>query len=369
MYYNFGTMSLTVKSTLYVVVFALLTAVSSVAQWQMQESKTQASLRGIHAVSERVAWASGSQGTVLRTTDGGQEWQPCAVPEGGAELDFRAVWAWSEREAEVMSAGPGELSRRYKTTDGCATWVETGRNTDKEGFWDAMVYQSGDYGFAIGDAHTAVMIGDPVKGSFETQVMLLGRGWFVDDASCTALPGESAFAASNSSVFVFGSRRFVMVTGGKSGARAMLSPLLWAEDNSKGCLAVALPMAGGVESAGAFSVYFRDLKHGVTVGGDYLKPEESKGTAAYTSDGGRHWTAAAVPPHGYRSGVTYDAAAKRWIAVGINGTDVSNDDGRTWSALDGGNWNAISLPFVVGPKGRIGRMNPGAAASITNAKQ
>jgi hypothetical protein len=55
--------------------------------------------------------------------------------------------------------------------------------------------------------------------------------------------------------------------------------------------------------------------------------------------------------------------------VGTNGTDVSSDDGRTWQAVDDGNWNAISLPFVVGPKGRIGRMSPGTAANITNAKQ
>ena len=116
-------------------------------------------------------------------------------------------------------------------------------------------------------------------------------------------------------------------------------------------------------------MYFRDLKHGVTVGGDFQHPEERQGTAAYTADGGRHWTASTVPPNGYRSGVTYDVAAKRWIAVGTNGTDVSSDDGRTWQAVDDGNWNAISLPFVVGPKGRIGRMSPGTAANITNAKQ
>jgi photosystem II stability/assembly factor-like uncharacterized protein len=369
-YYNSATMNATVKRTLYVVVIALLTAVSGAAQWQMQESKSTASLRGIHAVSERVAWASGSQGTVLRTTDGGAHWQPCAVPPEAAELDFRAIWAWDEKNAEIMSAGPGELSRRYKTTDGCASWQETGRNEDKEGFWDAMVYQSGDYGyFAVGDSHTAVMIGDPVGGRFETHVMLLGRGWFIDGKACAALPGESAFAASNSSVFLFGSRRFVMVTGGKSGARAMLSPLLWAQGSDKECLAVPLPMAGGKDSAGAFSVYFRDLKHGVTVGGDFQHPEERQGTAAYTADGGRHWTASTVPPNGYRSGVTYDVAAKRWIAVGTNGSDVSSDDGRTWHRVDNGNWNAVSLPFAVGPKGRIGRMSPGTAANITNAKQ
>ena len=63
------------------------------AQWVLQESHSTASLRGIHAVSKDVAWASGSGGTVLRTVDGGAHWMTCAVPDGakdGAEkLDFR----------------------------------------------------------------------------------------------------------------------------------------------------------------------------------------------------------------------------------------------------------------------------------------
>jgi hypothetical protein len=70
-------------------------------------------------------------------------------------------------------------------------------------------------------------------------------------------------------------------------------------------------------------------------------------------------------PHGYRSAVAFDAATKTWIAVGPNGTDISRDDGKNWSALkpaekdapdaDKG-WNALSLPFGVGAKGKIGRL-------------
>lgn len=340
-------------------ILALLFTASTAAtaQWTIQDSRTTADLRGVHSIGKGVAWASGTSGTILRTTDGGAHWQPCSVPPGAEKLDFRAVWAWSAAEdAEVMSAGPGELSRIYLTTDGCATWKETARNEEKDGFWDAMVYQNGNFGFAIGDAHTAVMIGDPVKGRFETRVMLLGHGWFIDGSSCAAQPDESAFAASNSSVFLFGSRRYILVTGGKGGSRALISPLLWAGRDSENCIAVPLPLASGDEASGAFSVFFRDLKHGVVVGGNYKKPTESAGTAAYTSDGGRHWNAAATPPHGYRASVAWDEAAKCWIAVGINGTDISGDDAKTWRAVEDGNWNALSLPFVVGPKGRIGKL-------------
>ena len=95
----------------------------------------------------------------------------------------------------------------------------------------------------------------------------------------------------------------------------------------------------------------------IAVGGDYTKPNESAGTAVWSNDGGEHWTASAVPPHGYRSAVQWSEALKAWIAAGTNGSDLSRDDGKTWQPLDDGNWNALSLPFIVGPNGRIARLN------------
>lgn len=116
-----------------------------------------------------------------------------------------------------------------------------------------------------------------------------------------------------------------------------------------------MPLAGGADSAGVFSLAFRGDRHGLAVGGDYQKPDDVSGTAAWTDDGGRHWTAASKPPHGCRSAVAWDEEAKVWIAVGTTGSDLSRDGGRTWEPLDNGNWNALSLPFVVGPSGRIGK--------------
>ncbi len=59
-------------------VFAALAAAQSPAPaltvWQMQESGTTAGLRGIDSVDGTVAWASGTNGTVLRTIDGGAHW-------------------------------------------------------------------------------------------------------------------------------------------------------------------------------------------------------------------------------------------------------------------------------------------------------
>jgi hypothetical protein len=55
--------------------------------------------------------------------------------------------------------------------------------------------------------------------------------------------------------------------------------------------------------------------------------------------------------------VAWDADINAWIAVGTNGSDVSWSGGKVWKALDDGSWNALSLPWVVGPGGRIGKIN------------
>src|SRR5579875_3404226 len=123
--------------------FVLCCACAAVAQaqWEIEASPTNADLRAVSALSEQVAWASGAQGTVLHTGDGGATWARCAVPPGAEELDFRAVQGFDARMAVVMSNGKGESSRVYKTTDGCRSWEEVFRNPDPDGAWDSMQFQ------------------------------------------------------------------------------------------------------------------------------------------------------------------------------------------------------------------------------------
>lgn len=330
--------------------------------WILEKSGTTAGLRGIHAVGGGVAWASGTNGTVLRTEDGGYEWQSCAMPPGADKLDFRGVWAWDDNTAIVMSSGTGDASRLYKTTDGCSSWKLLFTNPDKDGFWDGVQALNPEFIY---------ILGDPVRGAFTVGQM--GRdpnGVAVVSpiaSPATAADGEGAFAASNSSLVVQSHSempaRVWFATGGKPGA--FVYRLDRHSVNEAGDVVVAqwdaapVALAGGADSAGAFSLNFRDLNHGVAVGGDYKKPAEPAGTAARSSDGGKTWTAAAQPPHGFRSAVAWDADLKAWIAAGTNGSDISWDDGKTWEPLDDGNWNALSLPWVVGPGGRIAKLDAG----------
>ena len=333
--------------------------------WVMQSSGTSASFRGIHSVGGGVAWASGTNGTVLRTEDSGYMWQSCAMPAGAEKLDFRGIWAWDADTAVVMSSGPGDQSRLYKTTDGCSHWTLLYTNPDKDGFWDALVFRSRTEGF---------LLGDPVGGRF---VMLAtkdgGRIWKRSDAAGLEATGgaNGAFAASNSSLLaglrepmIFGTSGGFVYNEARVGQVDSTAkpgtPILLTEQWKR----MDVPLAREGSASGVFSLgYYGDPSgYGsllIAVGGDYQKPNESAGTAAWTADGGEHWTAAVKPPHGYRSAVAWDAEAKAWITVGPNGSDISYDDGKTWQPLDGGNWNALSLPWVVGPNGRIAKLDEG----------
>jgi photosystem II stability/assembly factor-like uncharacterized protein len=339
------------------------------AQWDLQTSNTTASLRGIHALGNGIAWASGTEGTVLHTTDNGLHWQRCTTPPDADKLDFRGIQAFDANTAIVMSSGKGDLSRLYKTSDACQTWTLVFTNPDPDGFWDAVV--------STGSPMIISILGDPVEGRFIFRWTDDGaKTWHIERSSPTT-PGEGAFAASNSSLIVDevdGPTEFV--TGSSQGAH------LFVECGNECRLPLAqfdqTDMAGFAkgDSAGVFSLAYKIADdhighHFVAVGGDYKKPEDSTGTAAYTVDDRTesHWLPATTPPHGYRSAVTYDAPTKTWITVGPNGTDISTDDGRNWRPLKPSptdapdadqHWNALSLPFVVGPHGRIGILNPTA---------
>src|SRR6266480_1547055 len=103
------------------------------AQWQQQTIMTDADFRGLCAASPKVAWVSGTKGTYGRTTDAGRTWSVGTVP-GAEKLDFRDVEAFGETTAYLLSAGPGDASRIYKTADGGKNWVLLFKNPEAGAF-------------------------------------------------------------------------------------------------------------------------------------------------------------------------------------------------------------------------------------------
>lgn len=306
-----------------------------------QDSGVKVRLRGISAVSADVAWASGREGTVLRTIDGGKHWQTIKVP-GAGELDFRDVEGFDADTAVVLSIGPGEASRIYRTEDGGKSWKLALQNKDPRAFFDCLAF----------DGERGWMMGDPVEGRFQVYgTSDGGRDWRLLPNGPKAEEGEAAFAASGTCIM----RAQGALMIGTGGSRARLHVL---RDGRSDWQATDSGMSRGKPEAGVFSLA-STLSGAFAVGGDY-KAEQSPGNAAeWRSRNKRHPLAVVAAPRGYRSGVAcLDAMPLECIAVGPGGADAWN--GVSWSGISDIGYDAIDLAgnrgWASGDAGRIARI-------------
>ncbi len=332
--------------------FPLLVAsilVVSLPRWDAQTSPVTARLRGISAVSDRVVWASGANGTIIRTTDGGVTWQRVIIQDA-EKRDFRDIDAIDDRTAYALSIGQGDASRIFKTTDAGAHWTLQFTNDDPNAFYDAMAFWDASRGLAVSDS---------VGGRF---VILMtedgGAHWtrVRSDSLPPALPNEGAFAGSGTNIAVLGRDLAWIGTGASTTSRVLRT-----SDGGRTWAIANTPLVTSA-SAGIFSIAFRDPTHGIAVGGDYRKEDDATNVAAVTSDGGATWTLSSGLS-GFRSVVAHlPGDSKSWIAVGPNGADITEDDGNRWTKVAGDGYHAFSFApsghvgWGVGESGRIGRL-------------
>jgi photosystem II stability/assembly factor-like uncharacterized protein len=328
----------------------VLGAGNGAAQWELQPSGTTASFRGLSVVNDRIAWASGTRGTVVRTTDGGATWRVITVP-GADSLDFRDIAAFDARRAYVLSIGNGNASRIYKTVDGGATWALQFTNSDSAAFYDCFDFWSPERGLAMSD---------PMMGRFRVIGTSDGGATWTElppERIPPALPGEAAFAASGSCLVVNRPDNAWIASGGGADARVYRSGtggINWQ--------VTATPLRSGAGTRGIFSLAFADGRRGIAVGGDYQAPTDATDNVALTDDGGVTWRVPVGRPSGYRSGVAYvpGTDGRVVVAVGTSGSDYSTDGGETWTPIDTLAFNTVafgrgssSAGWAVGPTGRI----------------
>jgi len=168
----------------------LVPAVSSAAAgptWVLKSTGTTAQFRGLSAIDGRVAWVSGSKGTVLRTVDGGTTWASVGPPDA-AGLEFRDVQAFDAFNAVVLSIGNGDASRIYRTSDGGKSWTLAFRNTEEKAFYDCVAFFDRSRGLAMGD---------PVDGQFRVlSTSDGGRHWKASDTPLLSSQSAGVFAVA-----------------------------------------------------------------------------------------------------------------------------------------------------------------------------
>jgi photosystem II stability/assembly factor-like uncharacterized protein len=297
----------------------LLFAATALAQPapRVLNSHTSESLRGVSTVTQKVAWASGTHGTYLRTTDAGRSWQSAQVP-GASTLDFRAVVAFSAEEAFLMSAGPGDQSRIYHTSDAGRHWSLQFTAGNPKSFFDSIAFWDSKHG---------VVLGDPIpdeSGKLKFELLLTDDGQTWRSIAPAQLPpakeGEGAFAASNTCLAILSSSlttaaaapdpNIWFATGGRT-ARVFHSA-----DRGQTWQVTDTPITHGPDSAGIFSIAFRDSTHGVIAGGDYKHPDRDGPNLAFTEDGGKTWTLSPLRPLAYFSAAAYDRRQGRGATTG-----------------------------------------------------
>jgi photosystem II stability/assembly factor-like uncharacterized protein len=316
-----------------------------------QASGVSAVLQAVSAVSDDVAWVTGHDAVVLRTTDGGATWERLRVPEADS-LEFLDVQAFGADVAFLLAAGPGARSRIYRTTDGGRTWTLQFQNAEPRAFYDCFAFWGPERGVAVSDAVDGRLL---VRATADG-----GAHWdLVPDAGVPAArPGEGAFAASGTCLVSRDDRLAWIGTGSTAEARVYRS-----RDAGRTWTVTAVPVVSG-EAAGVTSLAFRDAARGVALGGRIADAADTNNYVAVTSDGGATWTRAGRPP--FPGAVFGSAYAPRrrppaLAAVGPGGLALSRDDGATWAGLSTHAYWAVGFAtprtgWAVGPRGRITRL-------------
>ncbi len=325
------------------ITFCLILSFSTLvaAQWQPQTIPTDASFRSMHLVNKKIVWAGGSKSTVLKTTDGGANWQVLHAP--GA-LDFRGIHALDARTAVIMSAGEAEkdAARIFKTTDGGASWKEVFATKQKGVFLDCLKFRNSTTGYVLGD---------PIDGKpYLLKTTDGGESWNrIDPAAFPdVLPGEASFASSNSNISLTGKTvRF------STHSRVFIS-----ENEGATWKVFRTPFVQGA-TAGIFGICFINPSKGFAVGGDYVNDKADYPNIARTADGGQTWqfTATALP-QGLKESV-WRIMKNRFIAVGTSGTSLSADGGQTWQAIDDKPYHVVQCAgktcYAIGGNGQLGK--------------
>ncbi|HAI75497.1 MAG TPA: oxidoreductase [Microscillaceae bacterium] len=331
-------------------IFGILFAISKTTaqpneQVVFQEKYAQpgVSLRGLCVVDERIIWASGSQGTILKSIDGGQTWLQVGIP-GYEKLDFRDVHAFDSLRAVVINAGSPAYV--FTTHNGGKNWLKVYENNHETAFLDDLAFDGDRKGLIFGDP-------DSTGQFLALRTVDGGKSWETLPAFFpTPLEKEAGFAASGS-ILHYQNGYIWLATGGGNVARVFYST-----DEGQTWQIQTTPIRAGSEAQGIFSFCVVDALRWVAVGGDYKEASSGQQTAIYSANQGQNWQVAEVTPEGYRSGVAY-ARANTLVAVGTSGSSLSKDGGQTWQTLNSLNLNVIRfapngyLGYAAGRDGQI----------------
>ncbi|MGA9998461.1 MAG: YCF48-related protein [Pyrinomonadaceae bacterium] len=322
---------------LCVVAMILACVVSAQAGvWQRQQSGTMAWLHAVFFLDQSRGWAAGSNGALMRTTDGGATWQAARRPTEDALQDIAFVdaqngWMVCDRSIYLLRTKDEQRTYLMSTQDGGASWKRVDiKGLDVDSRLVRALFSNRERGWTFGEGGLLFATRDGgatwLRQRVPTRYLLLGgtfvdreAGWIVG-AGATVLQTVDGGETWNSDIAVqrsagvrfhaasFVDRRRGWVVGAKGLIFATVDGgRTWREQQSN-------------TKADLFDVKFTDAREGWAVGDD--------GTIVHTVDGGAHWT---IEPSGttHKLERLYFTSRERGWAVGFGGTIIAYNSSPT----------------------------------------
>lgn len=269
-----------VGGLLYTALF--VKAAPSIGSLKMPAIERRDHFYGVAAPTPTILWAVGSNGKIVRSEDGGANWQ---MQSGPVDAHLQSIAAWDVQRAVAV----GNAGRLEITADGGHTWTEVAvpRSEVANKLLRVKAYPNGK-GWAVGEMGLALESSDygkswqrilPEKDRAWNDVSFQGNdGWLVGEFGQIARTGD----------------------GGAT----------WT------------PVDTPIHTS-LMAVEFRDARNGVAVG--------LSGTLLTTADGGRTWQAMKSGTIEHLNDVVWTGSS--WIAVGDKGIRVTADGDETrWTA-------------------------------------
>jgi len=293
-------------------------------------------LRAIVFASDRKGWAVGEGGTIVRTNDGGENWESTPVD--------RSVYLWSvffcdETHGWATGSREADSGVIYRTNDGGKVWgVQKEVREFHSGSVNGVWFADHSHGWAVGNAEGL----DHLSYGFVLHTSDAGDHWEIQCKEKSAL-GLSRVQ--------FKDRRHGWAIG--------TDHLLYTEDEGQHWTNQF--HASPDRDDYFFAMEFASLAEGWIVAGMY------SGEVLHTTDGGRSWSPLPInqegrPPKGDL--LFYDVkfldAHRGWVAASGGRVFATSDAGRSWSAENTGESGTISnlaltphAVFAVGTGGVI----------------
>jgi photosystem II stability/assembly factor-like uncharacterized protein len=333
---------LKIFSVLLVLMFAV-NSKSQIAKIQILQSGNGISLRGLSVVNDQIIWASGNNGMIARSTNGGKEFEWIKVA-GYEKRDFRDIEAFDANTALIMAVDVPAII--LKTIDGGKSWKKVLEDSTKGMFLDAMDFSNSQNGIVIGDP-----INQNVYLSFTTDQ---GNTWkrisfkgYINNL--VTVPGEAFFASSGTNIKLIGNH-FAFVSGG-------LNARIYFQNRWED-----LPILKGRESTGANSIAINNKMSAIIVGGDFTNDTISKSNCVLLNlEKKITFTLPETAPHGYRSCVSY-LSENGLITCGTSGVDISNDGGKNWTLISKESFHVVqkskngAAVYLAGSNGKIAKI-------------